>query len=59
MMTTRPPSFDDGTEELSHELATLRKRSRRVALEVRRIRAEMVDLIKRIDSHFSRQQPLP
>ena len=50
---------EDGTEQLARQLASLRRRSRRVAREVRRIRAEMIDLLDRIDSHFSSQDSLP
>lgn len=60
-MTTvqRPTATEDGTEQLSRQVASLRRRSHRVAGEVRRIRAEMVDLLDRIDSHFSSQDGLP
>jgi hypothetical protein len=53
-----PPAFE-GTEQISREVIVLRRRSRRVAREVRRIRAEMVELINRIDSHFSSKDNLP
>jgi len=38
---------------MSRQLAVLRKRSRRVAREVRRLSAELVELMKRIESHNS------
>ncbi len=56
-MTTvrpRPPTVDDGTSETFRQLAVLRKRSRQVAREVRRIRQELVELMKRVESHISR-----
>ena len=55
-MTTvrpRPPILDDGASETFRQLTVLRKRSRRVASEVRRIREELVELMKRIESHIS------
>jgi len=60
-MTTvqRPPILDDGTEQVARQLAILRRRSHRVAREVRRIRAELVDLAKRIDTHFSNKDSVP
>lgn len=55
----RPPTLDDGTEQLARQLAVVRRRSRRVAREVQRIHAELVDLIKRVDAHISSKDGLP
>ncbi|HZM81797.1 MAG TPA: hypothetical protein VFC19_39250 [Candidatus Limnocylindrales bacterium] len=55
----RPPTLADESEQLARQLAILRGRSRRVAREVQRIRAELVDLIKRIDTHFSGKDGIP
>jgi hypothetical protein len=55
MSAPQPNTLDDGTEKLARQLAVVRRRSRRVAREVRRIRAELVDVIKRIDAHISKE----
>jgi hypothetical protein len=48
-----PPNLDDGNDQISRQLAVLRRHSRRLNREVRRIRAELNDLIQRIETHIS------
>jgi hypothetical protein len=59
MTTLQRPTSEDGPDEMARQLDVLRDRSRHVAVELHRIRAELVELIRGIDSHLGVEPPKP
>jgi len=59
MTTLQRPISADGPEEMARQLDVLRDRSRHAAVELHRIRAELIELIRGIDSHLGAEPPKP